>query len=73
MNYQDEYQRELQKVQNRDFTYSRVSSSAFLFYLQVACIIAMFLGGCYMLYEKRYKGNPDIVVPGNTLYTPEYR
>jgi len=73
MNYQDEYQRELQKVQNRDFTYSRVSSSAFLFYLQVACIIAMFLGGCYMLYEKRYKGNPDIFVPGNTLYTPEYR
>ena len=73
MNYQDEYQRELQKVQNRDFTYSRISSSAFLFYLQVACIVAMFLGGCYMLYEKRYKGNPDIVVPGNTLYTPEYR
>ena len=73
MNYQDEYPQEFQKVQDRDFTYSRASSSAFLFYLQVACIVAMFLGGCYMLYEKRYKGKLGAVVPDNTLYTPEYK
>lgn len=77
MNYQDEYQQEyqeeLQKVQDRDFTHNWVSSSAFLFYLQVAIIVAMVLGGCYMLYEKRYKGKPEVEVPGNTLYTPKYK
>jgi len=35
MKYQQEYQAELQKVQDRDFTRNWVSSSAFLFYLQV--------------------------------------
>jgi hypothetical protein len=68
-----EYQEELQKVQDRDFTHNWVSSSAFLFYLQVACIVAMVLGGCYMLYEKRYTGKPDVEVPDNTLYTPKYK
>ena len=71
--YHQEYQEELQKVQDRDFTHNWVSSSAFLFYLQVACIVAMVLVGCYMLYEKRYKGKPDVVVPDNTLYTPKYK
>jgi hypothetical protein len=70
---QQEYQQELQKVQDRDFTHNWVSSSAFLFYLQVACILAMVLGGCYKLYEKRYSGHPDVVVPDNTLYTPKYK
>jgi hypothetical protein len=71
--YQQEYQQELQKVQDRDFTHNWVSSSAFLFYLQVACIVAMVLGGCYKLYEKRYEGKPNVVVPDNTLYTPKYK
>jgi G:T-mismatch repair DNA endonuclease (very short patch repair protein) len=71
--YQQEYHEELQKIQDRDFTHNWVSSSAFLFYLQVACIVALLLGGCYKLYEKRYKGKPDVVVPENTLYTPKYK
>ena len=71
--YQREYQEELQKVQDKDFTHNWVSSSAFLFYLQVACILALLLGGCYKLYEKRYKGKPEVVVPENTLYTPRYK
>jgi hypothetical protein len=70
---QKEYQQELQKVQDRDFTHSWVSSSAFLFYLQVACIVAFVLGGCYKLYEKRYDGKPHVNVPENTLYTPKYK
>jgi hypothetical protein len=70
---QKEYQEELQKVQDKDFTHNWVSSSAFLFYLQVACVLAMVLGGCYKLYEKRYPGKPDVVVPDNTLYTPKYK
>lgn len=71
--HQQEYQEELQKVHDKDFTHNWVSSSAFLFYLQVACIVAMVLGGCYKLYEKRYTGKPDVEVPDNTLYTPKYK
>ena len=36
-----EYNEEVQKVQDSDFTHNWVSSSAFLFYLQVACIVVM--------------------------------
>ena len=71
--HRQEYQEELQKVHDRDFTHNWVSSSAFLFYLQVACLVAMVLGGCYKLYEKRYKGKPEVVVPDNTLYSPKYK
>ena len=57
----------------KDFAYNWVNSSVFLFYLQVFCIIAFTLGGCYALYAHRYKGKPDVVVPDNTLYTPKYK
>jgi len=67
-----EYNKELQKIQDKDFTHNWVSSSAFLFYLQVACIVAFVLGGCYMLYTKRYE-KLDPPVPENTLYTPKYK
>ncbi|HVT87019.1 MAG TPA: hypothetical protein VHD35_17595 [Chitinophagaceae bacterium] len=72
MDQQQEYQQELQKIQDRDFTHSWVSSSAFLFYLQVACFVALFLGGCYMLYTKRVS-KPDVNVQESTLYTPKYK
>ena len=72
MKYQQEYQAELQKVHDRDFTRSWVSSSAFLFYLQVACIVAFVLGGCYMLYTKRFE-KPEVKVQESTLYTPKYK
>ncbi len=41
----------------------------FLFYLQVACIVAFVLGGCYMLYTKRYTGKPEVNVPDKYSYT----
>jgi hypothetical protein len=66
-----EYQQELQKVQDRDFTHSWVSSSAFLFYLQIACVLAFVLGGCFMLYTKRFD-KPEVKVQSSTLYTPKY-
>lgn len=71
MNQQQEYQEELQKVYDRDFTHSWVSSSAFLFYLQVACIVAFVFGGCYMLSTKRFH-KPEVKVQESTLYTPKY-
>ncbi|HEY9362048.1 MAG TPA: hypothetical protein VIQ00_02220 [Chitinophagaceae bacterium] len=73
MDQQQEYQQELQKVQDKDFTHNWVSSSAFLFYLQVACFVAMLIGMSYILYTHSYKGKPDVTVPDNTLYTPKYK
>jgi len=72
MDRQHEYQEQLQKVQDKDFAHNWVSSSAFLFYLQVACIVAFVLGGCYMLYTKRFD-KPEVKVEENTLYTPKYK
>jgi hypothetical protein len=57
----------------KDFAHNWVHSSVFLFYLQVFCIIAFVLGGCYGLYTMRYKGKPKVEVPENTLYNPKYK
>lgn len=67
-----EYHEELQKVQDRDFTHNWVSSSSFLFYLQVACLVAFILGGCYMLYNKRFE-KTKAPVQESSLYTPKYK
>jgi hypothetical protein len=72
MSHNHEYQQELQKVQDKDFAHNWVSSSAFLFYLQVACMIAFLFGGCYMLYTKRFE-KPEVKVQESTLYTPQYK
>lgn len=57
----------------KDLAHSWVHSSVFLFYLQVFCIVAFVLGGCYSLYTMRYKGKPKVEVPENTLYNPKYK
>jgi hypothetical protein len=67
-----EFQQELEKVQDRDFTHNWVSSSAFLFYLQIACIVALIFGSCYMLATKRFE-KPNVPVQESTLYTPKYK
>jgi hypothetical protein len=69
---QPEYHEELKKVQDKDITYSWVSSSAFIFYLSVFCIVAMVLGGCYKLYTKRFE-KPEVKIQESTLYTPKYK
>jgi len=72
--HQEEYREELEKVQDRDFTHSWVSSSAFIFYLSVFCILAFFFGSCYKLYNIRYENSKpqNVVVQESTLYTPKY-
>jgi hypothetical protein len=72
MSQNPEYQQELQKVKDKDFAHDWVSSSGFLFYLQVFCLIAFVLGGCYMLYTKRFE-KPEVKVQESTLYTPQYK
>jgi len=58
---------------DKDFKRSWVNSSVFLFYLQVFCVLAFVLGGCYSLYTHRYKGKPKVEVPANTQYTPQHK
>jgi len=72
MNAQQEYQQELEKIQQSDFKHNWVSSSGFLFYLQVGCLIAFMFGACSMLYTKRYE-KIDVPVQESTLYTPKYK
>ena len=72
MSQNEEYSKDLQKIQDKDFAHDWVSSSAFLFYLQVACIVAFVLGGCYMLYTKRFS-KPEVTIQESTLYTPKYK
>ena len=59
--------------QEKDFNYNWVNSSSFLFYLQVFCILAFVLGGCFGLYANRYKGKGKVSVPESTMYTPKYK
>ena len=66
-------QHQEQDFRSKDFKSSWVNSSVFLFYLQVFCLVAFVLGGCYSLYKHRYKGKPEVNVPTNTYYTPEYK
>ena len=71
--HEQEYLEQLKRNQERDFSRNWVNSSVFLFYLQVFCICAFVLGGCYGLYKHRYHGKPEVAVPSNTLYTPQYK
>jgi hypothetical protein len=64
---------EINESQEKDFTKNWVNSSRFLFYLQVFCILAFVLGGCYRLYHQRYKGKPDVEVQSSSQYKPEYK
>ena len=64
---------EIKDPKLKDIANSWVDSSAFLFYLQVFCMIALVVGGSYGLWAHRYKGKPEVNVPGNTLYTPQYK
>ncbi len=68
----DEHQ-EIKDPKLTDIAYSWVNSSVFLFYLRVFCMVALIIGGSYGLYTNRYKGKPEVNVPGNTLYTPQYK
>jgi len=56
----------------KDFTRNWVTSSRFLFYVHLFCLIAFVMGGCYKLYSYRYKGKPKVEVPSSTLYDPKY-
>jgi hypothetical protein len=68
-----EHIEEYKDPKEKDLAHNWVHSSVFLFYLQVFCIVAFILGGCYGLYTNRYKGKPNVAVPENTHFTPKYK
>ncbi|CAN5252330.1 hypothetical protein BH09BAC2_BH09BAC2_23460 [soil metagenome] len=70
MHHEEVYEEDNSKS---DFTHNRVSSSRFLFYCQVFLFLAFVTGGCYNLYTHTYKGKPEVNVPANTLYNPQYK
>ena len=72
---QEEYHEELQKVQDRDFAHNWVSSSAFIFYLSIFCLLAFAFGSCFRLFNERFTnaGPKDPVVQESTMYTPKYK
>jgi hypothetical protein len=72
MSHHEEYKKELKKVQDSDFTHSWVSSSGFIFYLSVFCLVAFLVGASYMLYTKRFD-KPEVKVQESSLYTPQYK
>ena len=69
----NEYHEKIQEHKQKDLGFNWVMSSRFLFYVNVFCILAFILGGCYKLYTTSYAGKPDVEVPDNTLYTPKYK
>ena len=58
---------------SKDFTKNWVSSSKFVFYLSLFCILSLIFGSCFRLYQHSYKGHPDVEIQGSTKYTPEYK
>lgn len=65
-------QPEVIETKHKDFSYSWVSSSRFLWFCQVFVVVVFVLGGCYGLYTHSYK-HPDVNVPENTQYNPKYK
>lgn len=67
------HETELIDYKEKDFGYNWVTSSRFIFYISVLALTFMFIGMCFNLYGHRYKGKPDVEVPSNTLYVPQYK
>ena len=58
---------------SKDFKKDKVSSSKFVFYLSLFCILSLIFGSCFRLYQHSYKGHPDVDIQGSSKYTPEYK
>ena len=64
---------EILEHKQKDIKNNWVNSSRFLFYLQVFCILAFVLGGCYRMYNQRYKGKPKVEVPVSYTHLDVYK
>lgn len=69
---EQEYQESLKRYEKNDFAQSWVRSSAYIFYLSIACFFLMTWGGCYRLYTQKFE-KPQVHVQESSLYTPKYK
>lgn len=57
----------------REFGSNWVTSSRFLFYIQIVALLAFVFGCSSYLYSYRYKGKPKVEVQESSQYTPKYK
>ncbi len=59
---------------DKEFGKNWVTSSRFLFYMQLFALLA-FVGGCScnMYNQTRFESKPRVAIPESTLYTPVYK
>lgn len=67
-----DYYEELKQNEAKDITHSWVSSSGFLFYLQIGLFLAFMVGCSAKLCTKRFH-KAEVNVQESTLYTPKYK
>ncbi len=66
-------QQQIIENKEQDFAHNWVSSSRFIFRMQLFAVVAIILSACVAQYQHRYKGKPKVNVPENTLYDPKYK
>ncbi len=59
-------------IDDKDLSKSWVSSSRFLFYVTIFCLLAFVVGCSSLLFTKRWKGIGEPDVPKSTQYNPTY-
>ncbi len=58
---------------DKEFGRNWVSSSRFLFYIQLVALAAFVFGCSVNLYKSTYQGKPKVEVQESSQYTPKYK
>lgn len=66
-------EQEIIENKDKDFAHNWVSSSKFIWKLQIFAAVVIILSACVAQWQHRYKGKPKVNVPENTLYNPKYK
>jgi hypothetical protein len=58
---------------DREFGRNWVTTSRFMFYMQVVAFLAFVTGCSFNVYKQSYKGKPKVEVQSSTQFTPQYK
>ena len=58
---------------DREFGRNWVTSSRFMFYMQVFAFLAFVTGCSYNVYKSTYTGKPKVEVQESSQFTPKYK
>lgn len=58
---------------DREFGKNWVTTSRFMFYMQVVAFLAFVTGCSINVYKHSYKGKPNVEIQESTMYTPKYK